>query len=187
MNLKRILALSLLLGAALSAAYGDGGGGFFYGLQTNEYPFLKGYPIRSDSLGLMQTGGYGYGISGHRISGGFGLGFSDFESETGLSGGYGGVINGARAKAGPLNLMFTSWTGIGGIRFTEAATGERAGYLIATEELDLEIGLAVLPWFMPVFYAGYQIMGNLAPGRPFGDFFSYTPVVGVRFAFGKFQ
>ena len=39
---------------------------------------------------------------------------------------------------------------------------------------------------MPVFYAGYQVMGNLAPGQPFSDFFSYTPVVGVRFAFGKF-
>jgi hypothetical protein len=185
-NLKRILALSLILGAALAAAYADGGGGFFHGLQTSEYPFLRGYPIRSNSLGLMYTGGYGYGVSGHQITGGFGVGFSDYGSHTDLAGGYGGVINGARAKFGPLNLMITSWTGLGGIRFTAAATGETAGYLIATEELDLEIGLALLPWFMPVFYAGYQLMGNLTPGQPFGDFFSYTPVVGVRFAFGKF-
>jgi hypothetical protein len=186
MNPKRILALSLILAGALAGAYADGGGGFFHGLQTNEYPFLRGYPIRSDSLGLMYTGGYGYGVSGHRITGGFGVGFSDFESDSGIAGGYGGLINGARAKTGPVNLMITSWTGIGGIRFTEAATGETAGYLIATEELDLEVGLALLPWFMPVFYAGYQVMGNLTPGRPFGDFFSYTPVVGIRFAFGKF-
>ncbi len=187
MNLKRILALSLILGAALAAAYADGGGGFFYGLQTTEYPFLRGYPIRNNSVGLTYTGGYGYGVSGHEITGGFGVGFTDSTSDTGIAGGYGGVINGARAQVGPLNLMITSWTGIGGIKFTEAATGETAGFLIVTEEIDLEIGLAVLPWFMPVFYAGYQVMGNLAPGQPFHDFFSYTPAVGVRFAFGKFK
>ena len=67
MNLKRILALSLILGAVLSAAYPDGGGGFFYGLQTNEY-------LPNNSLGLMYTGGYGYGVSGHEINGGFGVG-----------------------------------------------------------------------------------------------------------------
>ncbi len=186
MNLKRVLALSLILSAALAAAYADGGGGFFYGLQSTDYPFLRGYPIRNNSLGLMYTGGYGYGVSGHRITGGFGVAVSDFESNTGIAAGYGGVINGARAKAGPFNLMITSWTGMGGLRFTDAASGETAGYLIATEELDLEIGLAVFPWFMPVFYAGYQVMGNLAPGRPFGDFFSYAPVFGLRFTFGKF-
>ena len=186
MNLKRILALSIVLGAALSAVHADGGGGFFYGLQTTEYPFLQGYPVRNNSLGLMYTGGYGYGVSGHEINGGFGVGLSDFQSETGIAGGYGGVIHGARGKVGPVNLMITSWTGIGGIKFTQAESGDSLSYLIVTEEIDLEIGLAVLPWFMPVFYAGYQVMGNVAPGRPFSDFFSYTPVIGVRFAFGKF-
>ena len=115
MNMKRILALSLILSAGLGATYADGGGGFFYSLQTTEYPFLKGYPIRNNSLGLMYTGGYGYGVSGHEINGGFGVGLSDFESETGIAGGYGGVIHGARGKVGPVNLMITSWTGIGGL------------------------------------------------------------------------
>ncbi len=82
--------------------------------------------------------------------------------------------------------MVLSWTGIGGIQFTEAASSETMGYLIVTEEIDLEIGLPVLPWFMPVFYDGYQVMGNVGPGKPFQDFFSYTPVIGVRFVFGKF-
>lgn len=179
MNLKRILALGLILSAAVSAVHADGGGGFFYGLQTPEY-------IPNNSPGLMYTGGYGYGVSGHQVKGGFGVGLSDFQSETGIAGGYGGVIHGARAKVGPANLMITSWTGIGGIKFTQAPSGDSLSYLIVTEEIDLEIGLAVLPWFMPVFYAGYQVMGNVAPGRPFSDFFSYTPVIGVRFAFGKF-
>jgi hypothetical protein len=86
---------------------------------------------------------------------------------------------------GPLNLMITSWTGIGGLKFSQADTKESLSYLIVTEEIDLEIGLAVLPWFMPVFYAGYQVMGNVTPGRPFQDFFSYTPVFGIRFTFGQ--
>jgi hypothetical protein len=180
MSLKRILALSLILAAGLSGAYADGGGGFFTGLQTSEYP------LPNNSLGLLYSGAYGYAVSRHEIRGGFGVAISDDAGDTGLAGGYGGFVGGARAKAGPLNLMLTSWTGIGGIKFSEASSGETAGYLIATEEVDLEIGLAVLPWLMPVFYAGYQIMGNLGPGRPFQDFFCYTPVVGVRFAFGKF-
>jgi hypothetical protein len=179
MNLKRILVLGLILGAALSAVYADGGGGFFNGLQTPEF-------LPNNSPGLMYTGGYGYEVSGHRVKGGFGVGLSDFQGETGIAGGYAGVIHGARAKVGPTNLMITSWTGIGGLKFTQAQSGDSLSYLIVTEEIDLEIGVALLPWFMPVFYAGYQVMGNVAPGRPFSDFFSYTPVVGVRFAFGKF-
>lgn len=188
MTKKRITVLGCVLIAILAAAAAsaDGGGGFFYGLQTNEYPFLKGYPIRNNSLGLMYTGGYGYGVSGHEINGGFGVGLSDFESHTGIAGGYGGVIHGVRGLLGPVNIMVLSWTGIGGIKFTQAASSETVGYLIVTEEIDLEIGLPVLPWFMPVFYAGYQVMGNVGPGKPFQDFFSYTPVIGVRFAFGQF-
>jgi hypothetical protein len=186
MSLKSVLILALILGAALSAAYADGGGGFYCGLQIQEYPFLEGYPLRNDSLGLSYTGFYGYGVSGHEIHGGFAVSLSDFESQTGIAGGYGGVIYGARGKAGPLNLMLTSWTGLGGVKVAAAAGGETETYLIATEEINLELGLAVLPWLMPVFYAGYQVMGNLGPGRPFQEFLSYTPVVGIRFAFGKF-
>ena len=189
MTSKRIATLGIVLIAALlpAAAFADGGGGFFYGLQTNEYPFLRDYPIRNNSLGLMYTGGYGFGISGHEINGGFGVGLSDFEGDTGIAGGYGGVIHGLRGKLGPVNIMFTSWTGIGGLKFTSAASGETEGYVIVTEELDLEVGLAVLPWLMPIVYAGYQVMGNVGPGKPFQDFFSYAPVIGIRFVFGSFD
>jgi hypothetical protein len=158
MTNKHITAMGLILIAALlpaAAAFADGGGGFFYGLQTTEYPFLKGFPIRNNSLGLMYTGGFGYGISGHDITGGFGVALSDFEQQTGITGGYGGVINGFRGALGPVNIMITSWTGIGGLRFSDPLSEDTRSYLIVTEEIDLEIGLAVLPWFMPVLYAGY--------------------------------
>jgi len=186
---KLITAMVLILIAALlpAAAFADGGGGFFYGLQTTEYPFLQCYPIRNNSLGLMYTGGYGYGISDHEITGGFGVALSDFERETGISGGYGGVINGFRGKLGPVNLMLTAWTGIGGLKYRQPLSMEERGYLIVTEEIDLEIGVAVLPWFMPVLFAGYQVMGNLYPELPFQGFFSYAPVVGLRLAWGHFR
>jgi hypothetical protein len=188
MNKRALLALGCILGSlAAAAGFADGGGGFFHGLQTAEYPFLKDYPIRNNSMGLMYSGGYGYGVKDHEIRGGFGVGFRDCESETGIAGGYGGVLYGLRGLLGPVNIMVVSWTGLGGIRFVEPASGETAGYLIGTEEVDLEVGIAVLPWFMPVFYAGYQVMGNLGPGRPFQDFLSYSPVVGIRCAFGRFR
>ncbi len=186
---KRITAVGLILIAALlpAAAFADGGGGFFYGLQTTEYPFLRCYPIRNNSLGLMYTGGYGYGISDHEITGGFGVALSDFDEQTGIAGGYGGLINGFRARLGPVNLMLTAWTGIGGLKFRAPLSLEERSYLILSEEIDLEIGFAVLPWFMPVLFAGYQVMGNLYPERPFQGFFSYAPVVGLRFAWGHFR
>ena len=66
--------------------------------------------------------------------------------------------------------------------------GERTrSYLILTQEFDLEIGLAVFPWFMPVLFAGYQVMGNLYPQTPFQGFLSYTPIVGLRLAWGRFR
>jgi hypothetical protein len=39
---------------------------------------------------------------------------------------------------------------------------------------------------MPTVFAGYQVAGNLVPGRPFEPFLSYTPVMGFRPAWGKF-
>ena len=52
MNLKRILALSLILGSTLAAAYADGGGGFFTGLQTK----LRLRGVRSRDHGRLRRG-----------------------------------------------------------------------------------------------------------------------------------
>jgi hypothetical protein len=182
-----VLVVTLIVVLLPASAFADGGGGFFYGLQSSAYPLFEDYPIRNKSLGLMYTGGYGYAASGYEIHGGFGVGLSDFESETGMLGGYGGVIYGLRGRLGPVNLMLTSWTGIGGLKFTDTLDSTRKSYVIVTEELDLELGLAVFRWFMPVVYAGYQVMGNITPGQPFRDFLTYTPVFGFRVAFGSFH
>ena len=80
----------------------------YYGLQTSEYPFLKDYPVRNNSMGLAYYGGYGYGVHSRNITGGFGFAITDTDGDTGI------------------------------------------------------------------------------PGTPFEDFLVYTPVVGVRVAWGKF-
>lgn len=188
MTSKRVQTGLLILLTALlpAAAFADGGGGFFFGSQTASYPFLPGLPVQNSSPGLDYVGGYGYGGSGHEISGGFGVGFSRSDDPAGTAGGYGGVIYGVRGLLGPVNIMLTSWTGIGGIRVYDPASGGGRGYLLFTEEIDLEIGLPIVRWFMPTFYAGYQVAGSLCPQEPFRGYFSYTPVVGVRFAWGGF-
>ncbi len=174
---KRAIGMILVLAVVLlpTAAGADGGGGVFHGYQTGADP------LPHDAAGLEYTGGFGYGISGHEVSGGFGVGWSDEAQPAVTGGGYGGVIYGWRDHAGPLNMLVTSWTGIGGIR------SEGKGYLLLSEEVDLELGLALLPWFMPSVYVGYQVAGNLAPGRPFSEWLNYSPVAGFRIAFGNFR
>jgi hypothetical protein len=187
MNTKIVIALALLMLLAGTAVFADGAGGMYYGLQTSEYPFLKDYPIRNNSLGLAYYGGYGYGVHGNTITGGFGFAITDTDGETGIAGGFGGVINGIRFVDWPVTVSLISWTGLGGISAGNQADGDsEEGYFAFMEEITLELGIPINQWFMPSLYAGYQIAGNLAPGTPFEDFLVYTPVIGVRVAWGKF-
>jgi hypothetical protein len=185
MNKKLGLLLALLLALTGTAGFADGAGGMFYGLQTSEYPFLKDYPVRNNSLGLAYYGGYGYGVHGNAITGGFGFAVTDTDGNTGIAGGFGGVINGVRFIDWPVTVSLISWTAVGGISTGTQEEGEE-GFFAFMEEITLELGIPINRWFMPSVYAGYQFAGNLAPGKPFEDFLVYTPVVGVRVAWGKF-
>lgn len=180
-----IAAAGLLLLPALSLL-ADGGGGMFWGRQSAGYPFLPDAAIQNNSMDLSYVGGYGYGVRGHEISGGFGYAINDGDSENGTAGGFGGVIGGFRFVYWPVNVSLISWTGIGGLRTAEQRAAGQDGYFLFLEEITLEIGVPISRWFMPSVYAGYQFIGNLAPGEPFSEFFTYTPVVGFRVAWGKF-
>jgi hypothetical protein len=187
MSKKPGVLLALFLTLAGAAGFSDGAGGVYYGLQTSKYPFLKDYPVRNNSLGLACYGGYGYGVHGHNIIGGFGFAVADMSGDTGIAGGFGGVINGLRFIDWPVTVSLISWTALGGISTGNQASGEaEEGFFAFLEEVTLELGIPINRWFMPSLYAGYQIAGNLAPGTPFEDFLSYTPVVGLRVAWGKF-
>lgn len=179
------IALMVLSGVAAFAA---GGGGFYTGYQTSRYPILDQYGPPSNNMSVIYYGGYGYGVSHDGvISGGFGFGFGDSATSSELAGGFGGVISGYRFLYWPVNLSLVTWTGVGGVYTGNSSLHPHNGYFCVSAELDLEVGLPVLPWFMPVVYAGYQFIGNLSGGKPFDEFISYTPVVGVRFAWGGFR
>jgi len=163
----------------------DGGGGLFFGYQTNSYPLLD--EIANNSLGLAYYGGFGYGVGSNQgIVGGFGMAIMDIDNETGIAGGFGGIVSGLRIVSRPINVSILSLTGFGGISAGFEPAGEYGGFFAISQELSLELGIPILPWFMPTLYVGYQVVGSIIPGIPFGGFFSYTPVVGIRMQWGDF-
>jgi len=183
---KGFLLALLLSTAPLVGTVADGAGGVTCGFQTASYPFLESVRVVNNNYGLAYYGGYGYGVRDHMISGGFGYVIADPTGESGAVGGFGGVISGVRILRLPIQISIVSWTGFGGI-YTGVDQYDRGrGFFCASEELSLEVGLPITRWLMPVVYAGYQVAGNLVPGPAFQAFFSYTPVVGVRLAWGKF-
>ncbi len=192
---RRLTALAvvflLLLGVGTAAAdsRGGGAGGLIIGNQTSEYPFLEDYRIQNNNLGLTYIGGFGYGVTGGGgISGGFGIGvFDPYDSDGGISAGFGGVIGGWRILRRPIYLTLTSWTGLGGVSLENAGRVSTAdSYFAIFQELTLEAGLPFVEWFTPTVYAGYQVIGNVLPGVIFRDFLSYTPVIGLRIGWGSF-
>jgi hypothetical protein len=164
----------------------DGGGGVFWGEQRAGYPFLPDTAIENNSMGLAYVGGYGYGIHDRRITGGFGYVIHDGDPENGTAGGFGGVIGGIALVRRPVSLSLISWTGIGGLCTAAQRAAGEDGWFLLSEAITLELGVPVTRWLMPSVYAGYQVIGNLAPGEPFSEFFTYSPVVGFRVAWGRF-
>ena len=185
--MRKALLLGGLLAVIGVSAGADGGGGMFMGYQVAEYPFLERYTVRNNTMGLSYFGGYGYGVAGKRtITGGFGFAIVDPDLSTGIAGGFGGLISGIRLIKRPVNLSIVSWTSFGGIGVGDIDADESSGYFALSEEVCLEIGLPIFRWFMPTIYVGYQVAGNLIPGRLFQSFLSYTPVVGLRIQWGDF-
>ncbi len=183
----RMLAAVILFTVAVTA-FADGGGGAFVGYQMARYPFLSNYELPNNSLGLMYFGGFGYGVSSRNwITGGFGYSFLDVSTGSGVAGGMGGFINGYRILRRPVHLSVVSWTGFGGLYTGNHAVNPGRGYFCVFEELDVELGIPLARWFMPVLFAGYQVGANVIPGRPLRDFVSYTPVAGVRVSWGRFR
>jgi hypothetical protein len=166
-----VLALALLP-AAFAAAGGAGGTGF--GAQY----FDPG--LSSANRGLMYISGFGYGTSedpfGHRI-GGFGMAVLSDDGQT--AGGVGGMLVGQEFRSGPLVAGITIFYGVGGMAF------DRSGYAVMFGEADLELGVALL-FAQVTAYAGYQAWGNLVPGLALRDAVVWTPVLGIRLAWGSF-
>lgn len=183
---KKICVLGVLFLIALGVGFANGGGGVYYGQQVAQYPFFENYDIDNNSLGLIYYGGFGYGIDKDDIiKGGFGMTIYDPSGVSGIAGGFGGVIAGVRLLKLPLNISIVSYTGFGGLYTGNHKTSPGSGFFAVSGELDLEVGVPIFKWFMPVVYAGYQVQANVIPGKIFEGFLSYTPVVGVKMTWGS--
>jgi len=154
-----------LASAALCAAGGAGGVGFGY------------YGFDGSGRQMLSTMGYGYSTSwdGNRV-GGFGMSLLSATGEQ--AGGVGGLLIGHEWRDGAGVAAITFLGGAGGV-------GDNSGgYMILFGEADIELGLRVTRWMQVTGYVGYQAWGNLIPGPAFTTLVSYTPVVGVRIAWG---
>jgi len=187
--MKKLLLVFILIMMITSVwAKGGGAGGTFFGYQMSSYPFLdESVEILNNSFGLSYFGGFGYGAgSDGVIHGGFGMAIKDPVYESGITGGFGGVINGVQLITTLVHLNVMSYTGFGGVYTGNNAANKDTWFFVILEEVDLELGIPLFSWFMPVVYIGYQIAGNILPGDMLSSFISYTPVMGVRLAWGSF-
>ena len=189
--MKKLILISIFVLIAGSLfAFGGGGGGIFFGYQTSNYPFLEESvqkDIPNNGLGLSYFGGFGWGADRDGIiSGGFGMSVMDIDKDTGITGGFGGVINGLQILTWPVHLSLMSYTGFGGIYTGENENNPDSGFFVLSEEIDVEVGIPIFKWFMPSIFAGYQVSGNVIPGKMFSSYLSYSPVMGVRISWGSF-
>lgn len=175
MTRKITLALAVIMAIVpLSAAFAGGAGGALYGIQYFDPEFSN------FSSQTIYMGGFGYGVSrrGTR-TGGFGMAFYS-ESGLGPTGGVGGLLSGQELKLGPFMGAVDILTGVGGI------STETGGYFVLFGEIDAELGFAICDWMQVSVYGGIQGMASVVPGRPLQEMILYTPVIGVRLAWGSF-
>ena len=186
MRINRIVGAAVVIAAlAASGAWAGGGGGA--GGMTHGFQYLDlaggwySHDVRENTIG-----GFGYGVNryGERI-GGFGLAFFSADPGIEFEGGVGGLINGQQFSIGPLTAAAVAWTGIGCL--TTNLPGMAGSWITLFLEADLELSWALTPWLQATCYGGVQLMANLSPEDPFDEnVLFYTPVVGVRFAWGSF-
>jgi hypothetical protein len=191
--MKKALVVLMFVSVGILPAMADAawGGGVLAGYQAFSYPFLDELGGWNNDQRLAFYGGYGYGVteSGF-IRGGFG-GLIDDSRKAYTGGIVGGVVLGKQFIAKPVSLSLMSWTGFGPISTTWgtetfSVDGE-TGFICLMQEIDIEVGIPVFTWFMPTFYAGVQIVGNILDWDTFNSFASYTPIFGIRLQLGKFN
>ncbi len=171
---KVLLAAIVLCAVPVSLAVAGGAGGSGFGVQYYD-PGMS-----SADRSLVYLSGFGYARSerpfGARL-GGFGMAILSGDGRT--AGGVGGMLIGQEFRSGPLVAALTLFTGVGGMAF------DRHGYMVLFGEADVELGFALL-WMQVTAYAGLQAWGNLVPGFPLSSAVVYTPVLGIRLAWGAF-
>jgi hypothetical protein len=180
MNSGKIIILAAALAILpLSMACAGGAGGLTWGQQ-----FFDSRLSNYDFQGTW-SGAYGYGVTHHgqRI-GGFAMAVRSSAPNGALDGGFAGLITGQEMHAGPFLMAINLWTGLGGLSADPALPSGSSFALFG--ELDLELGLGFISWMEVTGYAGMQAISRVSGGRPLFSNVMYTPVLGVRVAWGSF-
>lgn len=183
--MKKLVVISVLITLIALSAAADGGGGVFWGFQIDNTKINEVLNLPQPDTEFQYFGGLGYGINRNNvISGGYGYAITDHRNPEILAGGIGGVIAGFRLiDTRIVNLMLMSYTGVGGMS-VGGIFGD--GYFMVSEEITLELGVEIFPWFMPTAFVGLQGAASITPGKPFEDFAYITPVAGIRVSWGSF-
>lgn len=177
MSLRRIAAIIALACLPLAAAFAAGGISWGEQYLLPEYPELANY-----ATDTQFTAVYGYATTGFGMrNGGFVLGLHGPESECDWQGGFIGGISGQELRVGPFLLAVNLWTGIGGVTTSIGSDGDFALF----GQLDVELGLRIFRGVHLVGYAGMQAIADVLAWDPVSTAVYYTPVAGLRLAFGR--
>ncbi|MGA2976187.1 MAG: hypothetical protein ABSF77_12825 [Spirochaetia bacterium] len=178
MKIMKIAALAAALALLpLTGAFALSAGGFTWGQQYFDSQFSN------CNLQTNFTGVYGFRVThdGQRI-GGFAMAIHSDATDPVVNGGFVGVITGQEMRAGILVAAVNVWTGIGGM--TPAAV--LPGSLALFGEVSLEVGMGFIPGVMLTGYAGMQAMTSTLASPSFFSNVLYTPVFGMRIAWGSY-
>ena len=179
MRILKIAAVAAaLVVLPLSTAFARGAGGFTWGEQYFDAQFS------TYDLSMSTSGVFGYSVSygGQRI-GGFAVAVHSDVGMPSLDGGFIGAITGQEIRTGPFMAAVNLWTGIGGMLGPGFPLTDS---LALVGELSLEIGIRIFPGTIASGYVGMQAVTNLPGSAPLFSSVAYTPVIGMRLAWGSF-
>jgi hypothetical protein len=179
MRFKKVVIVALALSVLpLAGAFARGAGGFTWGEQYFDQS------LSNINLGTSDNGVYGYSTTygGQRI-GGFALAMHSDAIAPAFNAGFIGAIGGQEVRIGPFMGAVTAWTGFGGMNTNPLYQGPAAFALFG--ELNVEAGFGFLPGVMLTCYAGLQAVAQVFPEQAFIQNTIYTPVMGMRIAWGS--
>jgi hypothetical protein len=176
MSFRRIVVVAAALALLpLSASFARGAGGVTWGQQYFDSQ------LASNDLQATMNGVFGYSTSrgGQRIGG-----FAMAVHGPFVDGGFVGAIAGQEMRTGIFSAGMNLWTGFGGLSASPVTLA--GGSFALFGELDLELGFGFIPGVQLTGYAGMQAMMGIPAGRPSFEDVMYTPVFGLRIAWGSF-
>jgi hypothetical protein len=175
MRFGKIAAITLaLVVLPLAGAFARGAGGFTWGQQYFDAE------LSNADLGASTTGVFGYNVTwGGQRYGGFAMAMH----ADAFDGGFVGAIAGQEFRMGPFMTAVTLWTGFGGTNVTPLYS--LPGTFALFGELNFEAGFGFLPGVMFTGYAGMQVLAAVLPDQGIISNAIYTPVLGVRIAWGS--